>query len=73
MNIWDETSDVDPPSGGQPDWFTVGSSDMWGAAASGPAVSRVIKGVSGIKEGVDVVIFLVGCDAVSCMSWLDIG
>jgi len=65
-----EESDIDSSSGGRPDWFTVGSSDIWGAAASGSAVSRVIEGgtVSGTKEEVDVVIFLVGCDAVS---WLD--
>jgi len=71
VSIWDEEGDIDPSSGGRPDWFTVGSSDIWGAAASGPVVSRVIEEgtVSGTEEGVDVVIFLVGCDTVS---WLDV-
>jgi hypothetical protein len=71
VEFWDEESDIDPSSGGWPDWFTLGSADMRGAGGSRLMVSRGIwEGiVSGTKEGVAVVMFLVGRDVVP---WLEV-
>jgi len=74
VGIWDEECDIDPSSGGRPDWFIVGAVDMWGATGSPPTVSRGIREgtVSGMmKVGMAVVIFLVGRDPGS-VPWLDI-
>jgi len=65
VKFWGEETDIDLSSGGRPDWFTVGSADMWGAPGSGIMVSRVLK----MKEGVAVIVFPVGRDAVP---WLGV-
>ena len=71
--LWDEGYDIGQSSGGSPDWFTAGSVDMWGAAGTGLTVSRGIgpgEGTaSGTKDGVAIVIFLVGHDA---MPWHEV-
>ena len=66
MKIWDEERERGPSSGEWSDWFTVGSADMWGAGGPGLTVNRGIGGgtVSGMMEGVAVIIFLVGRDVV---------
>ena len=66
MKVWDEERETDPSSGDRPDWFTVGLADMWGAGGSRLTASRGIGGgtVSGMMEGVAVIIFLVGRDVV---------
>ena len=66
VKIWDKGCDIAPSFGGPPDRFRVGSADGCGAAGTGLAVSRALGGgtVSGTEEGVAVVIFMVGRDAI---------
>ena len=71
VKVWYEESDINPSSGGPPDWFTVGSADTWGAAGSGLTVNRGIGEGTVLETKEDVVVarFLVGRDSAP---WLEV-